>query len=139
MLERGPRHHVHDLSAGPQRVSDLLTAEREGTGKTILVVDDDKNIRKIIAANLELAGYRVLAASSGSAALELLDVQMPDLILLDVMMPVMDGYEVCRRVRTHPVGTHVPVIMLTAKGESEDKVQGLDSGADDYITKPFGP
>ncbi|TAM77492.1 response regulator [bacterium] len=116
-----------------------ITAEREGKGKTILVVDDDKNIRKIIAANLELAGYRVLAASSGLAALELLDVQMPDLILLDVMMPVMDGYEVCRRVRSRPLGTHVPVIMLTAKGESEDKVLGLDAGADDYITKPFGP
>ena len=107
--------------------------------KRILVVDDDRNLRKIIQTNLELAGYDVTTAANGEDALRTLDAMQPDLIVLDVMMPVMDGYEVARRVRRHPSNTHVPIIMLTAKSEVEDKVAGFDAGADDYITKPFGP
>ena len=105
----------------------------------ILVVDDDRNLRKIITTNLELAGYDVTAASSGVEAMEVLEDLQPDLVLLDVMMPGMDGYETTRRIRKHPTNSHVPIILLTAKGEVEDKVQGFDAGADDYITKPFGP
>ena len=105
----------------------------------ILVVDDDRNLRKIITTNLELAGYDVTAASSGVEAMQLLEDLQPDLVLLDVMMPSMDGYETTRRIRKHPTNSHVPIILLTAKGEVEDKVQGFDAGADDYITKPFGP
>ena len=108
-------------------------------GRRILVVDDDRNLRKIITTNLELAGYDVTAASSGVEAMQILEDLQPDLVLLDVMMPAMDGYETTRRIRKHPTNSHVPIILLTAKGEVEDKVQGFDAGADDYITKPFGP
>ncbi|HET6894542.1 MAG TPA: response regulator [Candidatus Baltobacteraceae bacterium] len=111
----------------------------EAVGKRILVVDDDRNLRKIIQTNLELAGYDVSTAANGEEALSMLDSMQPDLIVLDVMMPIMDGYEVARRVRRHPSNTHVPIIMLTAKSEVEDKLAGFEAGADDYITKPFGP
>ena len=112
---------------------------REMQGKQILVVDDDRNLRKIIQTNLELAGYDVTTAANGEEALRVLDSMQPDLIVLDVMMPLMDGYEVARRIRRHPANTHVPIIMLTAKSEVEDKLAGFEAGADDYITKPFGP
>jgi diguanylate cyclase (GGDEF)-like protein len=111
----------------------------DAAGKRILVVDDDRNLRKIIQTNLELAGYDVSTAPNGEEALKLLDAMHPDLVVLDVMMPLMDGYEVARRIRRHPANTHVPIIMLTAKSEVEDKLAGFEAGADDYITKPFGP
>lgn len=111
----------------------------ENAGKHILVIDDDRNLRKIIQTNLELAGYEVTTAANGDEALRVLDTMQPDLIVLDVMMPMMDGYEVARRVRRHPSNTFVPIIMLTAKSEVEDKLAGFEAGADDYITKPFGP
>lgn len=111
----------------------------DGTGKRILVVDDDRNLRKIIQTNLELAGYDVATAASGDEALSTLDSMQPDLVVLDVMMPMMDGYEVARRIRRHPANTHVPIIMLTAKAEVEDKLAGFEAGVDDYMTKPFGP
>ncbi len=109
--------------------------------RRVLVVDDDKNLRKIIATNLELGGFDVVTAASGGEAVELLDAQTPvDLVLLDVMMPYMDGYEVAKYIRAHgnPAVSHVPIIMVTAKGETEDKLRGFEAGADDYITKPFG-
>ena len=105
----------------------------------ILVVDDDQNLRKIIQANLELAGYVVTAVPNGADALRELDAMQPDLVVLDVMMPAMDGYEVARKIRARPAAAHVPIIMLTAKGEVEDKLQGFEAGVDDYMTKPFGP
>lgn len=111
----------------------------EPAGRRILVVDDDRNLRKIIQTNLELAGYDVTTATNGQEAVKLLDEMQPDLVVLDVMMPIMDGYEVARTIRRHPMNTRVPIIMLTAKGEVEDKLAGFDAGADDYITKPFGP
>jgi diguanylate cyclase (GGDEF)-like protein len=111
----------------------------EANGKRILVVDDDRNLRKIIQTNLELAGYDVTTAANGNEALRVLDAMQPDLVVLDVMMPFMDGYEVARRIRRHPSNTNVPIIMLTAKSEVEDKLAGFDAGADDYMTKPFGP
>ncbi|HLI95831.1 MAG TPA: response regulator [Candidatus Baltobacteraceae bacterium] len=116
-----------------------MMAASETSGKRILVVDDDRNLRKIIQTNLELAGYDVTTAANGEEALRILDAMQPDLIVLDVMMPMMDGYEVARRVRRHPSNAHVPIIMLTAKSEVEDKLAGFEAGADDYITKPFGP
>jgi len=111
----------------------------EVQGHHILVVDDDRNLRKIITTNLELAGYEVTAVSSGVEAMQVLETVQPDLVLLDVMMPAMDGYETTRRIRKHATNSHVPIILLTAKGEVDDKVLGFDAGADDYITKPFGP
>ncbi|MBV9271156.1 MAG: response regulator [Candidatus Eremiobacteraeota bacterium] len=116
-----------------------MRAAQEAAGKQILVVDDDRNLRKIIATNLELAGYDVALAANGAEALETLEHIQPDLVILDVMMPAMDGYEVARRIRRHPSNGNVPIIMLTAKSEVEDKLSGFESGADDYMTKPFGP
>ena len=101
----------------------------------ILVVDDEKNIVDIIAFNLKKEGYRVMTAANGEEAVFLALNENPDLILLDVMMPKMDGYEACKRIREK---TNTPIIMLTARAEEVDKVLGLELGADDYVTKPFG-
>jgi two-component system KDP operon response regulator KdpE len=109
---------------------------RRGEGHAILVVDDDPRMLRLLRLNLERAGYRVATEGDGVAALDRVDLEQPDLILLDVMMPAMDGFTVLARLREFSA---VPVILLTAKGEERDKVQGLDLGADDYLTKPFGP
>ena len=113
----------------------------EGVGHRVLVVDDDRNLRKIIATNLELAGFGVETAADGPEALEKIESVLPDVVLLDLMMPHMDGYEVARRIRAHhnPAVANVPIIILTAKSETDDKLRGFEAGADDYITKPFGP
>ncbi len=103
--------------------------------KRILVVDDEKRMIDFIRMNLELEGYQVLEAHNGLEALEAIRTQLPDLVLLDVMMPELDGFETLKMLREF---SSVPVIMLTAKGEEDDKVYGLELGADDYITKPFG-
>ena len=103
--------------------------------KRILVVDDEPRMIGFIRMNLELEGYQVLEAHDGIKALEMVRTQLPDLVLLDVMMPGLDGFETLRMLREF---SNVPVIMLTAKGEEEDKVRGLELGADDYVTKPFG-
>jgi len=100
----------------------------------ILVVDDEPRYVRAIQANLEASGYEVLTARDGHTAIELVASESPDLILLDIRMPEMDGYEVCRRIRDFSV---TPIIMLTALAEDADKVKGLDTGADDYVTKPF--
>jgi DNA-binding response OmpR family regulator len=103
--------------------------------KRILVVDDEPRMIGFIRMNLELEGYQVLEAHTGLDALEMIRTQLPDLVLLDVMMPELDGFETLRMLREF---SNVPVIMLTAKGEEDDKVYGLELGADDYVTKPFG-
>lgn len=100
----------------------------------ILVVDDDKNICELLKLYLEKDGYRVLTAEDGQTAVKLQKIEKPDLILLDIMLPKLDGWQVIREIRKN---SDVPVIMLTAKGETYDKVLGLELGADDYITKPF--
>ncbi len=100
----------------------------------ILVVDDEKNICELIRLYLEKEGYTVMMANDGASAVEIQKSEDPSLVLLDIMMPKMDGWEVCRRIRER---SSVPIIMLTAKGEMFDKVMGLELGADDYIVKPF--
>ena len=102
----------------------------------ILVVDDDKNICELLRLYLVKEGYSVTMAHDGEAALSDFDKLHPDLVLLDVMMPVMDGWEVCKQIRKD---SKVPIIMLTAKGEERDELQGFDCGADEYISKPFSP
>lgn len=104
--------------------------------KRILVVDDEKGLAKIIRLNLEQDGFEVVEAYNGTQAMEKLRITLPDLVLLDVMMPDMDGFTVLKMIRE--IG-NTPVIMLTAKGEENDKVKGLELGADDYVTKPFSP
>ncbi len=100
----------------------------------ILVVDDEQNIVDILKANLEREGYTVLVAYDGLEALEVAESGKPDLVLLDCMLPKLDGFDVCRKLRQK---TNIPILMLTAKSEEIDKVLGLELGADDYITKPF--
>ena len=101
---------------------------------SVLVVEDDKNIAELLQMYLEREGYAVTVAHDGGAGLSKFRTIKPDLVLLDVMMPVMDGWSVCKAIRAE---AQTPIIMLTAKGETDDKVTGLRSGADDYITKPF--
>lgn len=103
--------------------------------KTVLIVEDEKNIVDIVRFNLRREGYETLEAYDGEAGLALAREKKPDLILLDVMMPKMMGFDVCRTLRDE--GDNVPVIILTAREEEEDKILGLEIGADDYITKPF--
>ena len=101
---------------------------------SVLIVEDDKNIQDLLQMYLEKEGYAVTTASDGGQGLTKFRSIQPDLVLLDVMMPVMDGWAVCRAIRAE---SQTPIIMLTAKGELDDKVAGLKSGADDYVTKPF--
>lgn len=107
-------------------------------GRKILVVDDEAVLVETIAYNLEQAGYQVTTAADGSSALEAANRETPDLIILDIMLPEMDGLEVCRQLRRESKTATTPILVLTAKGDEIDKVVGLEVGADDYVTKPFG-
>jgi two-component system KDP operon response regulator KdpE len=107
-----------------------------GEAKRILVVDDEPRMRRFMHMNLDLEGYHVIEASNGLEAITRVREDLPALVLLDVMMPEMDGFEALRMIREI---SNVPVIMLTVKSDEEDKVRGLELGADDYVTKPFGP
>lgn len=107
----------------------------DDNNKSILIVEDDETLQQTLAYNLEKEGYAVQVAADGSVGLELARSQPPDLIILDVMLPGLDGLSVCRILRRE---MEVPIIMLTARSSEVDKIIGLDSGADDYITKPFG-
>jgi two-component system alkaline phosphatase synthesis response regulator PhoP len=106
------------------------------TGERILVVDDEENIIDLTRLYLEREGFQVEAAMDGAQALEMIQVQEPALVVLDIMLPLVDGFEVCRRTRAD---SDVPIIMLTARDEDIDKIVGLELGADDYMTKPFNP
>jgi len=114
----------------------MTSRSNKQSGKRILVVDDEPRMINFIRMNLELDGHQVIEAHNGIEALEAVRTRLPDIILLDVMMPELDGFET---LRMPPRVSSIPVIMLTAKGEENDKVYGLELGADDYITKPFGP
>lgn len=109
--------------------------------ETILVVDDEANIRDLARLYLEKEGYRVVTAVNGQSALTLIQQNPPTLIILDLMLPGIDGWEVCRRVREGAAGNnpHLPILMLTARNDDMDKIIGLEMGADDYLTKPFNP
>jgi DNA-binding response OmpR family regulator len=105
----------------------------------VLIVEDEPDIRDLVVHHLKREGYLVSAASSGEEALRQVQAGPPDLVLLDLMMPAMDGLEVCRRLRQDPATAMLPIVMLTAKGDEVDRVLGLEIGADDYIVKPFSP
>ncbi len=105
----------------------------------VLVVDDEVYILHILDFSLGAEGYEVITAANGEQALEKAISEKPDLIVLDVMMPKMDGYETCRKIKALPETKHIPVLLLTAKGRDIDRQRGFDAGADDYITKPFSP
>ena len=105
--------------------------------KSIVVIEDESDILEVLKYNLEREGYRVRTSRDGESGLRLIREENPDLVLLDLMLPSLDGIEICRRLREDPVTRTLPVIMLTAKGEESDVVLGLGVGADDYVTKPF--
>jgi len=105
--------------------------------EVILVVDDEEDIRELVELNLSREGYQVLSCDTGERALELVRSGKPDLVVLDLMLPGVDGLEVCRQLKADPDARHILVVMLTAKGEEADIVAGLELGADDYVTKPF--
>ena len=105
----------------------------------VLVVDDDPDIVRLVTYNLTQSGFEAVAASTGRAALEIIQKRPPDLIILDLMLPDVDGMEVCRSLRAHEASTRIPIIMLTARSEEIDRVIGFELGADDYVMKPFSP
>jgi two-component system alkaline phosphatase synthesis response regulator PhoP len=109
------------------------------TGQRILVVDDDREIVRLMRGYLEQAGYLVLEAYDGQTAMHTLQSERPDLLLLDLMLPDRDGWDITRAIRAHPHLANTPIIMLTARVEDVDKILGLELGADDYVTKPFNP
>ena len=107
--------------------------------ETVLVIEDEKNILELVKYNLEEAGYRVLSANRGDSGLESARKEKPSLIILDLMLPGIDGIEVCKILKQNYKTASIPIIMLTAKGQEADKIVGLELGADDYMTKPFSP
>jgi len=107
--------------------------------KRILAVDDEPHILKLVAFSLKAKGFEVLEATDGLSAVAVAEAEMPDLILMDVMMPALDGYEACRRIKANPATAGIPVVMLTAKAQVAEQKTGLDAGAKDYICKPFTP
>ena len=111
---------------------DVAVASRK---PLILVIDDDPGLLRLVTRDLEFEGYRTITASNGKRGLQLIEDEEPALVILDVMMPGLDGFQVCERTRRF---SDVPIIMLTAKGRPEDVVHGLDIGADGYVVKPFG-
>lgn len=107
--------------------------------KTILIVEDEPDITMLVKRSLSSKSYKLLEANSGTNALELLKTANPDLILLDIMMPDMDGFEVCRRIKSNPDCQHIPVVFLTVRNNQEDMDKGKEIGAAGYFTKPFDP
>ncbi|EAX46392.1 two component transcriptional regulator, winged helix family [Thermosinus carboxydivorans Nor1] len=106
------------------------------TGKTVLIVDDEKQIREILAIYFTQSGFTVAEAADGAEALIKVEQVKPDIVILDIMMPVLDGFEVCQQIRKY---SPVPIIMLTSRTQDDDRIMGLEIGADDYVTKPFNP
>ena len=106
---------------------------------TVLVVDDQLSHREMISSLLKGSGFKVMLASDGAQAIHQIEAHCPDLIILDIVMPEVNGYEVCRRIRAHPVAKNLPVIFCSIKGEEFDRYWGLRQGADAYVAKPFKP
>jgi two-component system response regulator MprA len=127
---------AHPDIAWPMKPIETAAANHsQSESAQVLVVDDDPNLLRMLRRGFILAGYRVVAAEDGEAALRLAHDVNPDVIVLDVMLPALNGFEVAERLRT--AGSEVPILMLTARGQLEDKLAGFDSGADDYLPKPF--
>src|SRR3989338_3344013 len=105
----------------------------------ILVVDDEKDLSALVSLHMKMAGFEVLTANNGEKALDLSREEKPDLIILDLMLPKIDGWQVCEQLRQNAATKDIPVIMLTARTQIEDKLKGFEAGADDYVTKPFSP
>ncbi|MDA0264626.1 MAG: response regulator [Chloroflexi bacterium] len=107
--------------------------------QTLLIADDEEDVMELMQATLKFSGYRMLSAVDGPEALEIARREIPELALLDVMMPGMDGFEVCRLLKGDPLTANIKIVMLTASSQDSDRQIGIDAGADEYITKPFSP
>jgi two-component system phosphate regulon response regulator PhoB len=107
------------------------------TTQTVLIIEDEPSLQEILTYNLESRGYQVIVFDDGTEGLEGVRKHVPDIVLLDIMLPGMDGFEVCRHIRSDPLIKHLPVLMMTARGEEIDQLVGFQMGADDYVTKPF--
>jgi DNA-binding response OmpR family regulator len=116
----------------------MVTGDEEARGRTLVIVEDDEDIADTIRYNLEREGFRVRVASTGEDGINLILERPPSLVLLDLNLPYMSGFEMCRRLRSEPATSRIPILILTARTDESDKVLGLNLGADDYITKPFG-
>jgi len=116
---------------------DITEVEDKLKSMKILIVDDDAVMSNVIRKTLEEQGYKTFHASSGNIAINMINTIMPDLILMDVIMPGMDGFEVCRHMKNNPVTRHIPVIFITVKSDTDDMIEGFKTGCVDYITKPF--
>ena len=121
----------------PSTASDIQRPARSATRPYALLVEDESALVELIRYNLEKEGYEIATATDGEEALIMIDERLPDILLLDWMLPKLAGIEVCRRLRSRPSTRNLPIIMLTAKAEESDRIRGLDTGADDYLTKPF--
>lgn len=131
-------------SSSKSNASQTLVGDADELGdeqrdRRILLVEDERDLMELLRYNLAREGYEVRTAGTGEDALQMIKDELPDLVLLDLMLPAMDGLEVCRTLRKREATANIPIIMLTAKGEEADVVTGLEMGADDYITKPFSP
>ena len=120
-------------------VSGAFTTKEDPMSEKILIIDDDIDTLRLVALVLQKEGYQTITANNGKEGLLKMSEESPDLILLDIMMPEMDGYEVARRLRKNPKTAETPILMFTAKSQLEDKLTGFESGADDYLTKPTRP
>jgi two-component system phosphate regulon response regulator PhoB len=128
---------LHTQRAG--RVGYLAVKRGSDFTKSILIIEDEKDIVNLIAYHLKQSGYSVLSATDGASGLDLAKKERPGLIILDLMLPQMDGKDVCRALKSNPLTQSIPILMLTAKTEEVDRVIGFELGADDYVTKPFSP
>ena len=145
-VEESVRHAQHFVMSAKLHIEELIRRqERAGsqrgghTGPTILVVDDEPDLVHLVSFRLEREGYRVLSASDGKTGLTLALAHVPDLVILDVMMPGMNGHDVARALRADPATEAIPIVMLSAKGQAGEVAEGLQSGARAYLVKPFVP
>ncbi|BAU66279.1 two component LuxR family transcriptional regulator [Stanieria sp. NIES-3757] len=129
---------MHTEIAAESKVS-LMKENSQRDSKKLLLIDDDPNLILLVKDYLEFRGYNVMTAENGREALELLEQSIPDMIICDVMMPEMDGYSLVQHIRQEPRTNRIPVLFLSAKGQSQDRVKGLNEGADVYMVKPFEP
>lgn len=140
LLEENPGITTEDisdkLSVSRSLVEDTLKTMSDIRQK-ILIVDDEMDALLALKVALETEGYSIAEAKDGYEAIDKVHSEIPDVILLDLMIPGIDGFEVCRQLKSDPMYRHIPIIMLTARGEIDDKVEGIELGADDYVTKPF--
>jgi two-component system alkaline phosphatase synthesis response regulator PhoP len=140
LMEENPgitiKEIAEKLSISADQVESTLESMSD-TRQKVLIVDDEMDALMALKVALEAEGYNVAEAKDGHEALDKVYSEIPDVILLDLMIPGIDGFEVCRQLKSDDMYRHIPVIMLTARGEIDDKVEGIELGADDYVTKPF--